>query len=243
MEFAEWVVSGLDQLRAGQLPGGQGLYEAVSSGLGSSAAVDAYMNTGDAAARAELVQTIAQAVAANPAFEQQLRQAADNAQSAGQGVGGDGAKPSFFKTTNGMVVAVALAVAVVGGGIGLGVGLSGDSGSGLAGLLKGTWTCKGAGGAGGTITIGDGTWSLGEDSGTWKQDGSKVTVTNKAHAGDNLVGTNLPSGAGPFDISVGAAGNGPAQTVHVKGTVSAHSLTLSATAQDSEISPTITCTK
>ncbi|NUR63008.1 MAG: hypothetical protein HOV87_30785, partial [Catenulispora sp.] len=74
-EFAEWTVSGLDQLRSGQLPAGQGLYQAVAAGLGGSPALDAFMNGGDDAARATLVQAIAQAVAANPAFEQQVRQA------------------------------------------------------------------------------------------------------------------------------------------------------------------------
>ncbi|GAA1952923.1 hypothetical protein [Catenulispora subtropica] len=264
MDFAEWVVSGLDQLRSGQLPGGNALYQAVSAGLDGSPALDAYMNGGDAAARAGLVQAIAQALTANPGLEQQLRQAAEAAQNAqnaqnteaaqnaqilqneqgGQTAGAGAAGTPFFKTTNGMLAIVAAAVVVVGGGIGLGVGLSGDGSSGLADVLKGTWKCQGVEGAAGSITIGDNTWSVGSDKGTWKQDGSKATVSNSAHPGDDIAATGLPSGAGPIDVTVGSAAHpDPADSVHIKGSVSAHKLSLTVQLSEGGVSPSITCTK
>ncbi|MFL6117243.1 MAG: hypothetical protein ACJ786_38705 [Catenulispora sp.] len=240
MEFAEWVVSGLDQLRLGRLPGGDALYQAVSAGLGDSVVLDTYLNSGDPAAREQLVQAIAQALAADPGFEQQVRQAAANAQSgSGQSAPAEPAKPPFLKTTNGLLALVAAAVVVVGGGIGLAVGLSGDSGSGLASMLKGTWTCKGDGD--GTITIGDGTWSVGTVKGTWKQSGGKATVSSDAHLGDDITGTGVPSGAGPYDVTL----VGPKDTkdaAHIKGTVSAHTLTVTLVAAGDPPS-TITCTK
>ncbi|WP_228555260.1 hypothetical protein, partial [Catenulispora pinisilvae] len=117
MEFAEWAVSGLDQLRLGQLPAGNGFYEAVSASLGGDPRLAGYMNSGDPAARAEVVQLIAAAVAANPGFEEQLRNAAAAAQTGVGGAGGGGAA-AFFRTTNGMLAIVAAVVVVVGGGIG-----------------------------------------------------------------------------------------------------------------------------
>lgn len=267
MEFAEWVVSGLDQVRSGQLPDGQTLYQEVSTALDGNPALDRYMNGGDDAARAELVQALAQALAANPALEQQLRQAAEAAQSAqsaqqtqsteetqsaqippelqAAGTGAPAATP-FFKSTNGLLVILGAAVVVLGGGIGLGVGLSGDSGggSGLASMLKGTWKCQGAEGAAGSITIGDNTWNIGSEKGTWKQEGTKVTVANSAHPGDDIAGTGLPSGAGPIDVTVGSAAHpDPSDTVHIKGNVSSHKLTLSVQLSEGSPSPSITCTK
>ncbi|MBW8804360.1 MAG: hypothetical protein JF587_10980 [Catenulisporales bacterium] len=236
MEFAEWVVSGLDQYRLGQLPGGDALYQAVSAGLGGHAVLDTYMNSGDQAAREQLVQAITQAMAADPTFEQRVRQAAASAQSTGAAAP---AEPSFFKTTNGLLVLVAAAVVVVGGGIGLGVGLSGDSSSGLAGMLKGTWTCGGEGS--GSVTIGDGTWSIGGEKGTWKQSGGKATVSNSAHPGDDIIATGMPSGAGPYDITVAGAKD-TNDVTHIKGTVSAHKLTVTLVAIGDSPS-TITCTK
>jgi hypothetical protein len=268
MEFAEWVVSGLDQLRSGQLPSGDALYQAVSAGLDGSPALDNYMNGGDEAARAELVQAIAQAVTADPALEQQLRQAAESAQNARNEQGAQIAQSEqsaqtelaaeqatqdtvvaaprtpFFKTTNGMLVVVAAAVVILGGGIGLGVGLSGDNGGSLTGLLKGTWKCQGVEGDLGSITIGDGTWSVGGDKGTWKQNGSRATVANSAHPGDDIAADGLPSGAGPIDVTVGSATHpDPANTVHIKGTVAAHKLALTVQLTAGGANPGITCTK
>jgi hypothetical protein len=256
MEFAEWVVSGLDQLRSGQLPAGSGLYEAVAAGLGGDPALDAFMNGGDDAARQTLVQAIAQAAAQNPAFEQQVRQAAASAQGApdaqaagvAAGTGAAAAQPPFFKTTNGLLVLVAAAVVVVGGGIGLAVGLSGDGGSGggaLSGAVKGTWQCTGFDGESGSVTIGDGTWSAGSAKGTWKQSGSKVTITNQDHAGDDLLLTGAPSGVGPVDATLGPAKAKPGETIHIKGTVSGRKLQLTAQAPGggSDATASITCTK
>ena len=173
MEFAEWVVSGLDQLRLGQLPAGNDFSSAASAGLGDDPRLAAYMNSGDAAARAELVQAIADAVAANPGFEQQLRTAAAAAQAQQQDPAAGG-KPPFLKTTNGVLVLIAAAVVVVGGGVGLAVGLGGSGGGNLVGMLKGTWTCQGsapghsdAPGGPITFTVGDGTFSSGDTSGTF----------------------------------------------------------------------------
>ncbi|GAA1952929.1 hypothetical protein [Catenulispora subtropica] len=248
MEFAEWVVSGLDQLRAGRLPGGEALYQAVAAGLGDSSALDAYMNGGDAAARAGLVQAIAQALAANPGLEQQLRQAAEGARSA-QGAQGTGAAgPPFFKTTNGMLVLVAAAVVVVGGGIGLGVGLSGDGSGALAAAMKGTWTCQPPDGAKSdgplTFTVGDGTWTASSAHGTWKQDGDKVTLANSGGHGNDLVGTGVPSGTGSFDITVTPrSGSAKAESGHVKGTVSEHKLKVTLSSGGTAFSLTVNCTK
>lgn len=261
MEFADWIVSGLDQLRTGNLPGGQPLYQAVSAGLGGHPVVDAFMNTGDPAARAQLVQLIAQTAATNPGFEQQLRGAA----AASQG-GGAPAKMPFLKTTNGIVVLVVAAVLVVGGGVGLALGLSGGSsdkssgttggviggtggsggggklggGGSLANTLKGTWNCGGS-----TLTIGDGTWSVGSDSGTWMLNGGKATITSKANPGDDITATNVPSGPGAFDILASSPGHGstPEPPAHVKGLISAHELNVQFSAADSDTSPSITCKK
>lgn len=253
MEFAEWVVSGLDQLRSGQLPAGNGLYQAVAAGLGGDPVLDAFMNGGDDTARAALVQAIAQAVAQNPAFEQQVRQAAESAQTApGAGVAAPGAKPPFLKTTNGLLVLLGAAVVVVGGGIGLAVGLSGDSGGGgggggaLSGVVKGTWQCRGFEGQSATITVGDGTWAAGSAKGTWKQSGSKATITSQAHVGDDLLVTGVPSGAGPVDVTLGSAkSTDPSETIHLKGTLSAHKLAVTALAPGggSDTTVNITCTK
>src|SRR5207249_750317 len=145
-----------------------------------------------------------------------------------------------FKTTNGLLVLVAAAVVVVGGGLGLAVGLSGDSGGGgVAGMMKGTWTCTGAGN--GSITIGDGSWSIGRVTGSWKQNGGKTTVSNSAHPGDDIVGTGVPSGPGPYDITLAGANN-TNDVAHIKGTVSAHKLTVTLVAIGDSPS-TITCTK
>ncbi|NUP47494.1 MAG: hypothetical protein HOW97_09295 [Catenulispora sp.] len=289
MEFAEWVVSGLDQLRAGRLPAGQSLRQAVAAGLGDSTTLDAYLDGGDDAARAALVQAIAQAAAENPAFEQQVRQAAESAQYTGaEGTGAAGgaaaaegsgapeatavaggtvapegsavaggtvalegaaaadAKPPFFKTTNGLLVLVAAAVVVVGGGVGLGVGLSGDSGGGgLAGVLKGTWSCKGFEGTSGSITLGDGVWTSGGSKGAWRQEGSKVSISDSAEPdGGEIVITPVPSGAGSIDATMSSTkSSDPANTLKVKGTVSAHNLALSIQPAGSPAGLNITCTK
>ena len=224
MEFAEWVVAGLDQLRLGQLPAGNGFYEAASAGLGGDPRLPGYMNSGDPAARAELVQLIAAAVAANPGFEQQLRYAAAAAQNTGP------AKPPFLKTTNGLLVIVVAAVVVVGGGIGLALGLSSSGGGGLAGLLKGTWTCQAVGIDNGGVplgfTVGNGTWSAGAAGGTWTQSGSTATLHDPNDSSNDVKATGLPSGAGAFDIAVGSSDPSQLVTVHVKGTVGAHKLTV-----------------
>jgi hypothetical protein len=246
MEFAEWVVSGLDQLRLGQLPAGNGLYEAATAGLGGDPRLPGYMNSGDPAARAELVQLIAGAVAANPGFEQQLRNAAAVAQSGGFAGPAGGGASAFFKTTNGKLALVAAVVVVVGGGIGLGVGLSGGGGN-LAGILKGTWTCKPPVGdeqdSPVSVTIGDGTWSAGSARGTWTQSGSTGTLNDPSDSGNNIKATNLPSGTGPFDIAVSPTG-GESQlgmTVHIKGTLSATKLTVTVPGGDGVAS--FSCTK
>jgi hypothetical protein len=239
MEFAEWIVAGLDQLRLGQLPAGNGLYEAASAGLGGDPRLPGYMNSGDPAARAELVQLIAAAVAANPGFEQQLRYAAAAAQNTAP------AKPPFLKTTNGLLVIVVAALVVVGGGIGLALGLSGGSGD-LAGLLKGSWTCQAVGidtgGARLGFTVGDGTWSAGAASGTWTQSGSTAALHDPNDSSNNVKATGLPSGAGSFDIAVGSTDPSQLLTVRVKGTVGAHKLTLELPSGGGGIM-NLTCTK
>ncbi|ACU70469.1 hypothetical protein Caci_1548 [Catenulispora acidiphila DSM 44928] len=272
MEFAEWVVSGLDQLRLGQLPAGNDFYAVASAGLGGDNRLPAYMNSGDPAARAELVQVIAAAVAANPGFEQQLRDAAAAATQQPQGsvgsmptqqaqipVGGmpmtppqgyAGAKPPFYKTTNGLLVIVAAAVVVVGGGIGLAVSLGGSGSGNLAAILKGTWACK-ASGAGSedagdgplSFTVGDGTWTAGTASGTWTQNGSSATLHDAGDPTNDVKATHLPSGTGSFDVSVGSASDrSQLVSVHIKGSLSAHKLTIAVTG-DSSGNLTLTCTK
>jgi hypothetical protein len=267
MEFADWIVSGLDQLRAGNLPGGQALYQTVSGGLGGHPAVDAFMNTGDPAARAQLVQLITQATVTNPGFEQQLRAAAASAQgggggSVGGGVGGP-VKTPFLKTSNGIVVLVVAAVLVVGGGVGLAFGLSGSSsksssgaggtsggssgGSGgnvgggttsFAKTLEGTWTC-----AAGKITIGDGTWSVGADSGTWTQSGGKATVTSKNNPGQDISATNVPTSGGAFDIVATGGGSSANTPTHIKGLVSAHELNVQVSVPGSDVNPALACNR
>ena len=233
MEFAEWAVSGLERLRLGQLPGGNGFYQAVSAGLGGDPRLDAYMNSGDPGARAELVRVIAQAAAANPGLEQYLRQAAVAAQAP--------AKPSFFKTTKGILALVAAVVVVGGGGVGLAVGLSGGGGD-LAGSVKGTWSCASYDGvdsrSGIVLTIGDGTWSVNGMSGTWKQDGQKVTLTEP---GKDLVITNVPTGTGSIDSPL-TSDQGRPSWVRLRGDTSSSVLNLIATLQnDTEID--FHCTK
>jgi hypothetical protein len=245
MEFAEWVVSGLDQLRLGRLPAGTGFYEAVSAGLGNDPRLAGYMNSGDPAARAEVVQLIAAAVAANPGFEQHLRAAAAAA-AQGQGQGAVGGKPPFFKTGTGVLVIVAAAVVVVGGGLGLALGLGGSGGGDLAGMLKGTWTCHASGAgadeAGGkplSFTVGDGTWSAGSASGTWKQNGSTATLHDNGES-DDIKATGLPSGGGSFDVAVGSS-RSQLVSVHVKGTLSAHKLTVAVPGDSGDLN--LVCTK
>ena len=242
MEFAEWVVSGLDQLRLGQLPAGNDFYAAVSAGLGNDPRLAAYMNSGDPAQRAELVQAVAAAVAANPGLEQQLRNAAA---AAPQAQGPAGGKPSFFKTTNGMLVIVAAAVVVIGGGIGLAVGLGGSGGD-LASIAKGTWSCRANNGEisghAAVLTVGDGTWSLSGDSGTWKQNGSTATLHDDNDPENDVKVSGLPSGAGSFNVALGPAKD-TAQLVqiHAKGTLSAHKLTITVPGDSGNVD--ITCTK
>lgn len=245
MEFAEWVVSGLDQLRLGQLPAGNDFYAVVSAGLGGDPRLAAYMNSGDATARAELVQVIADAVAANPGFEQQLRTAAAAAQPQQQGPV-TGGKPPFLKTTNGMLVLIAAAVVLVGGGIGLAVGLSGGGGN-VAAVLKGTWTCKASGaGAGDTgadpvsFTVGDGTWSAGSASGTWKQNGSSATLHDNNEPDSDIKVSGLPDGTGSFNLSMGTT-RSQLVSVNVKGTLSTHRLTVTLPGDGGDV--TFTCTK
>ncbi|NUR24884.1 MAG: hypothetical protein HOV83_03390 [Catenulispora sp.] len=269
MEFAEWVVSGLDQLRSGQLPSGQGLYEAVSAALDGDSALDRYMNGGDDAARAELVQALAQALAADPALEQQLRQAAEAAQNAQGAQGtqspqnteetqsapippdlqaagtGAPASTSFFKTTNGMLVILGAAVVVLGGGIGLGVGLSGDGGGHLGSALKGTWHCSGKGNGpdesgNAVMTIGDGTWDIGGTGGTFKQDGSRITLTERDEPGHPVVISGAPTGTGSVDTQLKSDQNSRF-AVHLKGRISSSSIHL-VVSQESE-SVAIDCTK
>ncbi|MEY9935170.1 hypothetical protein ABH926_009841 [Catenulispora sp. GP43] len=246
MEFAEWVVSGLDQLRLGQLPAGNDFYATASAGLGGDPRLASYVNSGDPAARAELVQAIAVAVAANPGFEQQLRDAAAAAmQAQGQAQGPVGGKPPFLKTTNGLLVIVAAAVVVVGGGIGLAVGLGGSGGS-LASIAKGTWSCRASGGgmsgAGVGLTIGDGTWSAGGDSGTWTQSGSTATLHDDNDPENDVKVSGLPSGAGSFTVTLGPAKD-VAQLVeiHAKGTLAARTMTITIPGDSGDV--TFTCTK
>ena len=260
MEFAEWVVAGLDQLRLGQLPAGNDFYATASTGLGDDPRLAAYMNSGDPAARAGLVQVFAAAVAANPEFEQRLRTAgAVAAQARGQAQTQTqmqvpvqnpvGDTPSFFKTTNGMLVVIAAAVVVVGGGIGLAVGLSGGGSGDLAGMMKGTWACQasgpGASDTGGTplsFTVGDGTWTAGAASGTWKQNGGSVTLHAANDPTNDVRANGLPSGAGPFDVTLGSVRDSAnLVSVHVKGTVSAHKLTVALPADNGTLD--LTCTK
>lgn len=251
MEFAEWVVSGLDQLRLGQLPAGSDFYAVASAGLGDDPRLAAYMNSGDAAARAELVQAIADAVAANPGFEQQLRTAAAAAATQPQQQGpAAGGKPPFLKTTNGMLVLIAAAVVVVGGGIGLAVGLGGSGGN-LAGMLKGTWTCQAS--APGhsdvsdgpiTVTIGDGTFSSGGTSGTFTQSGSTATLHVPGDPNNALTISGLPSGAGSFDVTLASARRtSAADRLQLKGTVSAHKLTLALPGDLIGAEVNVACTK
>jgi hypothetical protein len=265
MDFADWIVAGLDQLRTGQLPGGQGLYQSVSTGLGGHPELDAFMTTGDPAARARLVQLIAQTTAANPGFEQRLRATA----AAAQGDGGPVETP-FLKSSNGIVALVAAAVLVVGGGVGLAIGLSAGgsdsggtgrtggtagvlgadsgggkgAGGGLVSVMKGTWTCTGVGG-GGTVTIGEGTWTTGGDSGTWTLNGSKATLTSKTNPGDDIDATGVPSAPGAFDITAAGPSDGSSATppAHLTGTVSAHQLKVTLAVPGSDMNPSITCTK
>jgi hypothetical protein len=246
MEFAEWVVAGLDQLRLGQLPAGNSFYETASAGLGGDTRLAAYMNSGDPAQRAELVQLIAAAVAANPGFEQQLRGAAAMAQGAG-GAGAPDGKPPFLKTTNGLLAIGAAVVVVVGGGIGLAV--SGSGGGDLASIMKGTWTCqgKGTGDAPNSfgpvgLTVGDGTWSVGTASGTWTQDRNSATLHDSADPENDLRATGLPSGTGSFDISLGSAKD-TARLVsfHIKGRLATHKITLVVPGDDGDLA--LTCTK
>ena len=246
MEFAEWVVSGLDQLRLGQLPAGNDFYNAASSGLGGDARLAAYMNSGEAEARAELVQLVADAVAANPEFEQQLRTAAEAAQPQGAA----GGKEPFLKTTNGMLVLIAAAVLVVGGGIGLAVGLGGSGGGNLQAMLKGTWTCQASGlgsddaGDALSLTIGDGTFKAGGTSGTFTQNGKTATLHNSDEPDNDLKVTGLPSGAGSFNVTMQAADDtSGSEQVHVTGTVSAHKIVLALPADLTGGNVKVTCTK
>jgi|GEM_PF-2676083 len=250
MEFSEWVVSGLDQLRLGQLPAGNDFYAVTAAGLGDDPRLAAYMNSGDAAARAELVQVIAAAVAANPGFEQQLRNAAAAAQPQQGPAAG---KPPFLKTTNGMLVLIAAAVVVVGGGIGLAVGLGGSGGGDLVGMLKGTWTCQvsgpGADGAGSGplgFTVGDGTFKAGDTTATFTQSGSTATVHDPGDPSNVVEVSGLPSGAGSFNVTVSSPRDPSGQRrLHIKGNLSAHKLTL---AVPNDLNPpgavlNLTCTK
>jgi hypothetical protein len=249
MEFAEWVVSGLDQLRLGRLPAGNGFYSVASAGLGDDPRLAAYMNSGDAAARAELVQVIADAVAANPGFEQQLRTAAAATQPPQQGPVAGG-KPPFLKTTNGMLVLIAAAVVVVGAGIGLAVGLGGSGGN-LAGMLKGTWTCQAsapghsdASGGPITVTIGDGTFSSGTTSGTFTQSGSTATLHVPGDPDNALTISDLPSGAGSFVVTLASSRHTSASDrLQIKGTVSAHKMTLTLPGDLAGAELNATCTK
>jgi len=240
VEFAEWVVSGLEQLRIGQLPGGGGFYQAVSAGIEGDSALNTFMNSGDPAARAELVQAIARAVAADPGFEQRLRDAAGAAQGGGPAVAG---RPSFLKTAKGKLALVA-AVVVVGGGIGLGVGLSGSGsgsgsgGSGFADAMKGAWNCEDIGGDG-KLVIGDGTWSSGGEKGTWSQQGGKAILTLDSAPGVAYTLTNVPSGAGTIDITLRTSSKEDNSTVtaHVQGSVSEHSLAMAMLFPDGDVKP------
>lgn len=245
MEFAEWVVSGLDQLRLGQLPAGSDFYNVASAGLGGDPRLAAYMNSGEAEARTELVQLVADAVAANPEFEQQLRTAAEAAQPQGAA----GGKQPFLKTTNGMLALVAGAVVVVGGGIGLAVGLGGSGGGNLQAMLKGTWTCQASGNgsddSGGpfSFTIGDGTYRAGDSSGTFTQKGSTATIHDPEDSDNDVRATGLPSGAGSFNITLGPPGDTSGMIqIHVKGTLSAHKITM-VVPSDSGGELNLTCTK
>lgn len=57
MEFAEWIGSGLDQLRLGRLRTGNEFYNVVSVALGDDPRLAAYMNSGKPQARAESKST------------------------------------------------------------------------------------------------------------------------------------------------------------------------------------------
>lgn len=242
MEFAEWVVSGLDQLRLGQLPAGNGFYEAVSIGLGGDTRLAAYMNSGDPATRAELVQLVAAAVAADPGFEQRLRAAAAGVRGMDAASGGQ----PFLKTTNGLLALVAAVVVVVGGGIGLAVGLGGDGN--LVSVMKGTWTCRASGPESSddtpvSFTVGDGTWSAGERHGTWARDGGSASLHDVTESDDDLLATGLPSGPGAFDIALSSPTDKTSRlfSFHLQGTVSQHKLVLGSPFNEPDLQ--LVCTK
>jgi len=148
-----------------------------------------------------------------------------------------------------MLVLVAAAVVVVGGGIGLALGLSGGSSGDLAGIVKGTWVCQasgsGAADTGGTplsFTVGDGTWKAGSASGTWKQDGSSATLHDGNDPTNDVKANGLPSGAGAFDVTLGNAGDSSQLvSIHIKGTLAAHKLTVALPGDNGDLD--LTCTK
>lgn len=289
MEFAEWVVSGLEQYRLGRLPAGDAFFQTVWSRFGSDPRLTAFLNTGDPGARQALTGLIAHTVRQDPGFEHQLRAAAPGGSGVapgapaspagpaetmtalpvygtpgfGQGFGpglgqpgypaaGDGApapKRSFFKTTGGVVTAVVLVLALAGGVVA--VAMSAGGGDKLSDALKGTWHCSTAlpgetDKATGDLTIGDGTWSVGDQHGTWRQSGGTVTVTSEGE--DSVVTASIPGSTGTIDTTLHDSGPG-AKTEKLTGTTSktALNLKLSLPADGASDSPamsvTIACTR
>lgn len=193
MEFAEWVVDGLDRYRTGQLPNGQAFYTVVWNRLGTDARVTAFMNGGDPLARQALLELVAQTLEADPEFGPALQAAAPDEVAA--------AKRPFYKAPAGIAAIAVVVLALAGGGVAL--ALSGGSG-GLLTQLKGTWHCKPANSAGALatdLTVGDGTWKAGQQSGTWKQDGGTLSLSAPGNP-KALKVTGVPGGFGALHATV-----------------------------------------
>lgn len=248
MEFAEWVVAGLDQYRTGQLPQGQVFFTVVWNRLGTDPRVTAFMNTGDPAARQALLELVAQTLAEDPAFGPALQAAAP----ADGAAVGSGKKP-FLKSTAGIVTIAVVAVAAIGGGVVL---ATSGGGKGLMGKLKGTWHCSPTAGTddtgdslGGTkdVTIGDGTWSVPGGQGTWKLNGGTLSLSSATSKAAMPI-TGIPDDYGPIHATAKGldASDG---NLDITGTASKNALVLKFTvvgaADDSANGPllAVTCTR
>lgn len=193
MEFAEWVVDGLDRYRTGQMQNGQAFYTVVWNRLGTDARVTAFMNAGDPLARQALVDLVAETLEADPEFGPALQAAAPSDAPA--------AKRPFYKAPAGIAALAVVVLALAGGGVAL--ALSGGSG-GLVSQLKGTWHCKPANPAGAIstdLTVGDGTWKAGNQSGTWKADGGTLSLSAPGSP-KALKVTGVPGGFGSIHATV-----------------------------------------
>lgn len=276
MEFAEWVVSGLEQYRLGRLPTGDAFFQTVWNRFGSDPRLTAFLNSGDPGARQALVGLIGQAVQQDPGLEQQLRAATPGGSMGvatptgpaetvtalpvygtpgfGQpaypapGYGAPAAKRPFFKTTGGIVTAAVVVLALVGGAVALAMSAGGDK---LTDAVKGTWHCSTtvpgtSDKVTGDLTIGDGTWSAGDQHGTWKQSGGTVTVTSAGE--DSVISALLPGSTGTVDTTIHSS-KSAAKTEKLTGTTSKTALDLKlslpeSTASDTTaMSVTIACTR